>query len=217
MDKIIDSILRFIRGISKIVWLSILAIALLIGGGIALVGYINKDNSIKMSVNDRIDITPQQIQSIQEIGQWEFLAINDEEIVDTVARRFISDKELVRIYYGTLRFGIDLHKAKPKWLRVEGDSVVVATLPAVELLDRNFIDETRSQSFFEEGNWTPADRERLYNKAYRKMLNRCYTAKNIETAEQNARYQMEKLLKGIGFERVRVEFERFRKPHEAYK
>lgn len=72
MDKIIDSILRFIRGISKIVWLSILAIALLIGGGIALVGYINKDNSIKMSVNDRIDITPQQIQSIQEIGQWEF-------------------------------------------------------------------------------------------------------------------------------------------------
>ena len=50
MDKIIDSILRFIRGISKIVWLSILAIALLIGGGIALVGYINKDNSIKMSV-----------------------------------------------------------------------------------------------------------------------------------------------------------------------
>ena len=217
MDKIIDSILRFIRGISKIVWLSILAIALLIGGGIALVGYINKDNSIKMSVNDRIDITPQQIQSIQEIGQWEFLAINDEEIVDTVARRFISDKELVRIYYGTLRFGIDLHKAKPKWLRVEGDSVVVATLPAVELLDRNFIDETRSQSFFEEGNWTPADRERLYNKAYRRMLNWCYRAKNIETTEQNARYQMEKLLKGMGFERVRVEFERFRKPHEAYK
>ncbi len=65
----------------------------------------------------------------------EFLAINDEELIDTVSRGFFSDSELVRIYYGTVRLGVDLHQTEPHWLRVENDSVIVAKLPAIGCLD----------------------------------------------------------------------------------
>ena len=202
-----NSIQKFVLNTTRAFWLQVFGVALLIGGGIWLVKWLNNFNSITVNVDQRIDITPQQIQSIQSIGQWEFLAINDEEIVDTVRERFFSDNELVRIYYGTLRLGIDLHKAKPRWLHVENDSVVVATLPNIELLDRNFIDEARTQSFFESGNWSAEDREKLYNRAYQKMLKRCFTKENIAITENNARKHFEKMLNAMGYKNVRIEFE----------
>lgn len=202
-----NSIQKFVLNTTRAFWLQVFGVALLIGGGIWLVKWLNNSNSITVNVDQHIDITPQQIQSIQSIGQWEFLAINDEEIVDTVRERFFSDNELVRIYYGTLRLGIDLHKAKPRWLHVENDSVVVATLPNIELLDRNFIDEARTQSFFESGNWSAEDREKLYNRAYQKMLKRCFTKENIAITENNARKHFEKMLNAMGYKNVRIEFE----------
>ena len=45
-------------------------------------------------------MTPSEIESIRRIGQWEFMAINDEELVDTVRKGFFSDDHLVRIYSG---------------------------------------------------------------------------------------------------------------------
>ena len=142
-----------------------LAIIAIVGG---VIWYLNSSNSVGLSTDDHIDITPTQIQEIQNIGQWEFLSINDEELIDTVSRGFFSDSELVRIYYGTVRLGIDLRQAGPQWLHVEGDSII-ATLPPITLLERNFIDEARTRSFFEKGTWTDGDREQLYKRAYRKM------------------------------------------------
>ena len=34
-------------------------------------------SSLEIVSDNNIDITPQQIQSIKAIGQWEFLAVND--------------------------------------------------------------------------------------------------------------------------------------------
>lgn len=181
--------------------LILLALVLL---AIGLFLWLNSSNKVDVAVDQRIDITPTQIQQIQDIGQWEFLSINDEELLDTVSRGFFSDSELVRIYYGTVRLGIDLHKAKPHWIRIEDDSVVVAQLPSIELLDTDFIDEARSRSFFEKGKWTAADREQLYNRAYRMMLTRCMTPENIKTAEANARQQFTQFLKAMGYKHVRV-------------
>ncbi|MCR5077338.1 MAG: DUF4230 domain-containing protein [Prevotella sp.] len=181
-----------------------LAPLLLIGMGIGMFFWLNSSNKVSLEADERIDITPARIQQIQDIGQWEFLAISDEELVDTVSRGFFADGELVRIYYGTVRLGIDLHKAGPHWLRTEGDSIVVASLPPIELLDRNFIDEARSRSFFEKGKWTAADRMELYNRAYSKMLARCMTPENIKTAGENARQQFAQFLKSMGYKRVRV-------------
>lgn len=194
---ILSRILAFNKGCL----LTFLIIISLCGG---LFYWFNSSNDINISADQRIDITPTQIQQIQDIGQWEFLAINDEELIDTISRGFFSDSELVRIYYGTVRLGVDLHQTEPHWIRVENDSVIVAKLPPIGLLDTNFIDEAKSRSFFEKGDWTSADREQLYNRAYKKMIARCMTAENIMIAEKNAKQQFTQFLKAMGYKNVEV-------------
>lgn len=153
--------------------------------------------------NEKIDITPTMIRSIEDIGEWSFLEITDEEIVDTVRRGFFSDDELVRIYYGTLRLGINLKEAHEGWLAMSGDTLV-AKLPPVRLLDNNFIDETRTRSFISSGKWTHDDRKAMYERAVAKMRKRCLTKQNYESARLNAHTQFENMLHSMGFEKVSV-------------
>ncbi|MBQ6681485.1 MAG: DUF4230 domain-containing protein [Prevotella sp.] len=200
-------LLREIKDISTYVWVKLVGFALLIAIGGGLLYWFNKDNHIDVGPDQHIDITPTQIAAIKQIGQWEFLSVRDEELVDTLSRGFFSDKELVRIYYGTVRLGIDLQKTDDKWIQVT-DTAVVATLPPIQLLDRNFIDEAQTRSFFESGSWSSADREALYNRAYQKMYARCVTPQNIATAEENARQQFAQLLRSLGFEKVWVNIEK---------
>lgn len=162
--------------------------------------FAEKDNHIAIEVDDGIDVTPQQIESIRAIGQWEFLSITTEELVDTVRKGFISDDHLARIYYGTLRLGIDMSRVQ---LEARGDTVV-ATLPRVTLLDSNFIDEARTKAFFESGNWKPAAREALYRKARRQMLKHSLTRENLATARQNADAQLRQLLKSMGYNNITI-------------
>lgn len=79
-----------------------------------------KSNSIEITADQEIDITPQQIQSIKDIGEWEFLEISDEEMVDTTRRGILSDDHLVRIYYGTMRLGINLKQVETGWIVPRG-------------------------------------------------------------------------------------------------
>lgn len=162
--------------------------------------FAEKDNHIAIEVDDGIDVTPQQIESIRAIGQWEFLSISTEELVDTVRKGFISDDHLARIYYGTLRLGIDMSRVQ---LEARGDTVV-ATLPRVTLLDSNFIDEARTKAFFESGNWKPAAREALYRKARRQMLKHSLTRENLATARQNADAQLRQLLRSMGYNNITI-------------
>lgn len=182
----------------------LLTFLIIVSLGTGLFFWLNSSNEINIAADQRIDITPAQIQQIQDIGQWEFLAINDEELIDTISRGFFSDSELVRIYYGTVRLGIDLHQAEPHWIRIESDSVIIAKLPPIGLLDTNFIDEAKSRSFFEKGDWSASDREQLYDRAYKKMIARCMTAENIKTAEKNAKQQFTQFLKAMGYKNVEV-------------
>lgn len=152
---------------------------------------------------ERVTLTPTQIKSIESIGEWEFLAVSDEEIVDTVSHGFFGDSELIRIYYGTLRMGIDLRQARKGWIRLEGDTVC-ADLPPVRLLGNEFIDEARTQTFYETGTWTAADRKRLYLKASRIMRQRVVNRDNLNKSSQQAEAQMDKLLHAMGFEHVRI-------------
>ena len=196
--KDIRGILSHVMSTGKGCLLSCITIVVL---GVGLFWWLNSSNKVSVDADQKIEITPTQIQQIQDIGQWEFLAINDEELVDTVRKSIFVDRELVRIYYGTLRLGIDLHKAKPQWLHVENDSIVVATLPNVELLDRNFIDEARTQSFFESGSWSADDKEKLYNIAYKKMLKRCFTKENIVHSRKQCATTIRKNAKGNGIQK----------------
>lgn len=182
-------------------WL-VAAVALFVAGGLA--AYLLLGGT-RMTIAEEGDtrLTPTQIRSIENIGEWEFLSVADEELVDTVRHGFFSDDELVRIYYGTLRIGIDLHKVSDNWLQPHGDSVHV-TLPPVCLLDSNFIDEARTLPVFESGKWSNADRETLYQKARRAMLRRCLTPEHLKQAGDMAEEQISGLMRTLGFAKVGV-------------
>lgn len=177
---------------------------LLIVGIVALAIYLNRDNHLDIASDQRIDITPAQIRSIEQIGQWEFLSVNDEELVDTIDRGFITDRELARIYYGTLRLGINLQSAEPGWISSNGDTIVVK-LPPIQLLDKQFIDEARTRSFFESGSWKPQDLEQLYKRAYNRMVARSMSPSNIAIAEENAKVHFTQLLRSMGFTNIKIE------------
>lgn len=160
-------------------------------------------SEVTLDVNQEIDLTPEQITSIEAIGEWELLAIANEELVDTTRKGFFKDDHLVRIYYGTVRLGIDMKNVEQGWLHTVGDSIVV-TLPQPSLLDKNFIDEARTKSFFESGKWSHQDRDKLYQKAYRQMLAHCLTPENLRSARENGEALFTKMMKNMGYERISV-------------
>ena len=160
-----------------------------------------KDSSLSFTSNDDIDVTPTIVERMRSIGQWEFLSVSDEELIDTVRTGFFSDDELVRIYYGTLSLGIDLRDCSKDWISSMGDTIVV-TLPEVKLLDQNFIDEASSRSFFETGKWSNKDRKAMYERARQRMLTRCLTEENLNTARLNAKDQIGKMLRPIAEPKV---------------
>ncbi|MBO4826409.1 MAG: DUF4230 domain-containing protein [Prevotella sp.] len=170
---------------------------------IAVVWYYKSQNdTVEVEVEQTIDLTPEQITSLKDIGQWEFLSIADEEMVDTVRKSLIfSDDQLVRIYYGTLRLGIDMSKVQDGWIKKQGDTVRV-NLPPIELLDKDFIDEARTHSFYESGKWNGRDLSALYKRAYNNMMRRCLTRENIQSAEDNAISQFNMILKTMGHDNV---------------
>ena len=165
------------------------------------------DARLEMGADDSIGLTPTQIESIKAVGEWEFLSISTEELVDTTRKRLFKDDQLVRIYYGTLRLGVNMQQVKPDWIQQRNDTLFL-TLPKVGLLDRNFIDEARTKSFFESGTWKAEDREAMYKQAYRKMTAHCLTPTNLQTAEENARESFRKMLRSMGYKNVDIKFEK---------
>ena len=123
-----------------VLWIVVLIILL-------VVYYKMQGNGVSVDVDENIDVTPNQITAIRDIGQWEFLSVSDEEMIATLRKGILSSDQLIRIYYGTLRLGSDTRRADADWITVSGDSVR-ALLPPVELLDKDFIDEARTESFF---------------------------------------------------------------------
>lgn len=206
MERTTDRILHTLAALPKAIWMLMISVLLVVIVALFALVWLNRGNRLSLSQNSRIDITPMQIRSIENIGEWEFLAISDEEIVDTIRHGFFGDDELVRIYYGTLRLGIDLHEARPGWLKTDGDTLV-AVLPPVKLLDNDFIDEARSRSFYEDGKWSQADREALCHQAYRTMKQRCLTPANIRSAQRNATLQFDNMLQAMGFKFTKIRFE----------
>ncbi len=192
-QRLLDSANKMLHRLSLL--LMSLAILAILGAGAWLYFRI-KGSTLSLTGSNAIDVTPTIIDNMKSIGQWEFLTINDEEIIDTVRTGFFSDDELVRIYYGTLRLGLDLSQCDEQWIRTTRDTVYV-TLPPPRLLDYNFIDEARTTSFFETGKWTNADRKAMYERARRQMMSRCITEQNIAIASNNARDQLQRLLTNV--------------------
>ncbi len=192
------------KGSKGILSLYAVGIALLV----ILVGWIWRDvrsSRVEITADQRIDITPEQIQSIKAIGEWEFLSISDEEMVDTIRKGIFSDDHLVRIYYGTMRLGINLKQVESGWISTNGDTLNIM-LPQIALLDKDFIDEARTKSFFESGSWSPKDREAMMRRAYQRMLQRGLTPQNMEAARVNGDAQVRQVMQGMGFKHVKIQY-----------
>ena len=175
---------------------------------VCIVGWIYRDirdGHIEFGADQQIDITPELIKSIKEIGEWEFLSISDEELVDTIRLGIFSNDRLARIYYGTLRLGVNLKQVEPGWIVARGDTIDI-TLPQIDLLDRDFIDEARTRSFYESGTWSPKDRESMLQRAYHKMLQRGMTSQNLQIAKQNGDAQVRQVLQSMGFKQVKIQY-----------
>lgn len=168
-----------------------------------------KDAAPKVEVTETTTIveTPNIIKSIRNIGQWEFLTINDEEVVERTHKNLIlSDDYLVRIYYGTMRLGIDFQELKEKAVKVDGDSISL-TLPPVKLLDDDFIDEALTKTFYESGTWDNASHKNMYNEARENMMKYGMSRENLQHTRELAEAQMRQLLQGLGFKRITILFE----------
>ena len=209
-DKSRFGLMAVLKRVPLSIWLKLTFVVLIVSIVVYLISSIKTvvttTNTTVPDVvkNEKIDVTPTMIRSIEQIGEWSFLEINDEELVDTVRRGIFSNDELVRIYYGTLRLGINLKDAKEGWLSMSDDTLV-AKLPPVRLLDNDFIDETRTRSFIASGKWSSVDRKEMYDRAVQKMRQRCLTKKNYAAAQLNAKEQFGQMLRSMGFEKTRVE------------
>jgi hypothetical protein len=183
---------------------------------VAFVGYsffcwwkdIKKPVDMELGFQKEINQTPAILRSIERLGQWEFLSIDDEVLVDTTETHFFSpDDHLVRIYHGTLRLGIDFSQCERGWATISNDTATLR-LPPIQLLDRNFIDEGRTRSFYEQGDWDAQTKEDMYQRARSMMIQRAMTSENIKQAEENARHQVEALFRSLGCKVVRITVER---------
>ncbi len=188
-------------------------INILLWGAIAIIAIIAgwqlfrsvSETKIEINTDNRIDVTPTIVTAMKEIGEWQFLSISDEELVDTSKSSFLREDKLVRIYYGTLSLGIDMHNVEPQWISQSGDTVTVI-LPEIQLLDNDFIDEARTKAFIETGTWSNSDREALYKKAYARMKKRCLTEENFAAARKNATEQVGKMLHSMGINNCIITF-----------
>lgn len=155
--------------------------------------------------NTRIDVSPEEVRSIRDIGQWEFLSVSTEELIEWHRHRTFGNDHLVRIYSGTLRLGIDMAEAKDDWFVSLPDSTARLKLPPVKLLDNQFIDETRTRSFYQKGTVPAGVLDELYEKARRTMIKRCVTKQNLNLADKLAREHFTRIFQAFGFKKVQID------------
>lgn len=184
---------------------TVLLILLLFLGGWWLMKKASPSVSIERT--SHIDKTPEEITRIRQIRQWEFLSVSTEEMVDTTQKSFWGNKVLCRIYTGTLRIGINMDKATDDWCTVK-DSVVTLKLPAVNLLDERFIDEARTRSFYEKGDWDSSVQDALYHKAEELMKQRALNPENLRQAEANGRETFTRIFQAAGYKKIEIYFEK---------
>lgn len=182
--------------------LIVIALAFIAYGG--MVVYRNL-TSTDTAVDKPIAQSPEEIVHLRSIGQWEFLSVESEELVERHHTGLMSDRDLICIYRGTLRIGVDLRKLPEDWVEVKGRNAIVH-LPQPSLLDENFLDESRTTVFMEQGLFRAEEREAMIAEAKNKMKQRALSTDNLSIARRNAESQFQKLFHAMGYEDVIVEF-----------
>ena len=188
-------------------WRFTLAVLLL--AALGYVGYRVKkvyfDGEGLFATTPAIDTTPEEIRALRDIGQWEALSVDTEELVEKNENSLLSSKQMVCVYRGTLRLGIDMAKVTDKWCNVQGKTVTLH-LPEVELLDNEFINDTRTTVFVQEGNWSADAKQQMRTQAAEAMKKRALSAENLSLARRNAEAQFRQLFTALGYDEVNIVF-----------
>lgn len=204
------------KRIISILTLAIILVGLILWGGHKVKQMLNGNGLVNLSLvsNPEIDRTPVEINSIRQIGQWEFLSVKTEELVDSVKKGIIFDDRIACIYQGALSLGINMENFDKSWITAQGKDSISLSLPPVTLLDHNFINESKTNVFMEEGTWKEMEKEQLYQKAKQKMLRRACSKENMDLAEKNARRQITQLMNSMGFKHVNISFRKNSGPQQ---
>ena len=92
LEKIGRSVMAVLKKVPAGVWLKLALVLIVVIIAVKLIvgvkkGLTNNNTTLpEITKNEKIDITPTLIRSIEQIGEWSFLEIDDEEMVDTLRR-----------------------------------------------------------------------------------------------------------------------------------
>ena len=167
-------------------------------------------SSLTTEAEERIERTPAVVDSIRSIGQWELASVELSVDVDTIRKRWIGlvKDEVKRRYTGKLSIGIDMTQLHDSCYAVSGDTITV-TLPAVGLLDTNFIDESRTRTLIadnEEFADNPQVKKAMLEKARRRLAAQGADSKTIADCSQRAASEVTDRFSAIGYATVVVLF-----------
>lgn len=197
--------MKVLRNI-KLIAVAVVCIAIIIGA----VYMCHFTKSVKTGHTTEVTVTPTPVDldSIHNIGQWSFLSIELDQVVDTIDKGFFSSDRISVGYHGTLHYGIDMSKADKDWVKIENDTTVNITLPAITLLDKRFLDERNVKVY--EGNDDmdfinkPGVRAALVSKAKAEMVRRGDQHKG--EAQAKAESELRRLFTSHGYKKVNIQF-----------
>ncbi|MBR4265570.1 MAG: DUF4230 domain-containing protein [Bacteroidales bacterium] len=170
------------------------------------ISYFKCEAPVKIENQEIVDVSPTVIKQLQIRKEWCFREIAMEE---TSEIKGITGSLLKR-YYGVMRLGVKLDSINENYVQFyKNEQVLTIQLPKIEVLDDNFIDETKTETLVENA-WTKFNNEELkrcFNQAKRKMIENNFTTKNIELAEDQGKTEIKRLVKSSGYSgKIEVEF-----------
>lgn len=194
----------------SILYIKIAAIVAVAVAAVCVVLWIGKgiaSTEVTIGSDNTINVSPERIAEIKRLGQWEFLTVEDEVVVDTIRyRHIVSDDRLTCIYHGTVRLGINLDHASADWISNHNDTIKVL-LPAPSILDNNFIDEASTEVFYQNGRWGAYARELMYRRAVVRMKAFALSPENMKIVKEAATDRFTSLFKSLGAKDVTVTFD----------
>jgi hypothetical protein len=203
----------------------VLAVLAAVGAVVVVLAVVSAIPDLNPFGSETIDRSqPAVLKSIERIDQYRAATANLQVIVDVEQdQRFLPDflkgERTLFVAAGTVDAGVDFSGLGRGAVRVNEDrTAATIVLPAPRLYaprvdpsrsrvydrDRGLFD--RLESVFED---SPTDDQELYRLSERKLAEAAKADPELlRTAERNTRAMLEGLLRGLGFRRVDVRFQR---------
>jgi hypothetical protein len=162
---------------------------------------------------------PVLLLSVKDLSRYEaaegaFQVLVDVQENKQIIPDFIFNDHTLFVGVGSVQAYVDFDKINDGSIIVDGTSVTI-NLPAAQLEDPN-LDPNKSYVFAEDKGLTnrigdffnsnPNDKQKLYQLAEQKITAAAEDSELRDRAEKNTRAMLEGMFKGLGFQRVTVNF-----------